>query len=117
MNKKKELTPYEKAIRSRIINLINEYCDGSQQRFVERTGLNKGSVSTYVNGKNTPSWENAEKIANAFNIEVDWVMATDILPSDVPSDEDKELINLFHSVDPGVRESVMTLLRYSKREL
>ena len=114
MKKSKELSPYEKIIQQRIVQLIEEYCEGSQQRFVERTGLNKGSVSQYVNGKNTPSYENAEKIASAFNIEVDWILALDFIPDGVDT-ESREFIDLFESADPEIQNAVLTLLKSSKR--
>ena len=118
MKKIKELSPYEKTIRNRLIKLINEYCEGSQSRFVERTGINQGLVSQYVNGKNSPSWETAVKIASAFNIDVGWVMATDTLPDDAApeTDEEREVIDLYHQADPAIRESVMILLKSSRRD-
>ena len=87
MNKKRELSPYEKIVRERIIDLINKNCNGKQSKFVERTGLNKGSVSQYVNGNNTPSWDNAQKIAAAFDIDASWVMENvkDIPPHELAS--------------------------------
>ena len=114
MKKMKELSPYEKIKQQRIIQLIEMYCDGSQQRFVERTGLNKGSVSQYVNGKNTPSYENAEKIASAFNVGVDWILAFDVIP-DGADVESREFIDLFESADPEIQNAVLTLLKSSKR--
>lgn len=74
MNKTKELSKYEKISVNRIKNLIQTRCDGSQKKFAEKTGLNVGSVSQYVNGKNTPSSLNAQKIAKAFDVEPEWVM-------------------------------------------
>lgn len=74
MNKTKELTRYERTSINRIKNLINTHCGGSQRKFAEKTGLNIGSVSQYVNGKNTPSNLNAQKIAKAFEVDPEWVM-------------------------------------------
>lgn len=74
MNKTKELNKYERISISRIKGLINTRCNGSQKKFAEKTGLNVGSVSQYVNGKNTPSSLNAQKIAKAFDVEPEWVM-------------------------------------------
>ena len=74
MNKTKELSKYEKISVNRIKNLIQTRCDGSQKKFAERTGLNAGSVSQYVKGRNVPSSLNAQKIAQAFDIEPEWVM-------------------------------------------
>lgn len=117
MKKKKELSPYENAIRKRIIKIIDDYCDGSQKAFVDRTGLNKGSVSQYVNGKNTPSWDNAKKIASAFNIDINWIMAVDIIPDgiDLPDDEvSSEALNLYkkyQAADPETRLVIERLLK------
>ena len=74
MDKTKELTKYERISRNRIKSLINTYCDGSQREFAKRTGLNIGSVSQYVNGKNVPSSKSAQKIADAFGVAAEWVM-------------------------------------------
>ena len=65
MEKKKTLSEYEEIARKRIKQLVDKYCNGSQQIFADRTGLNKASVSQYINGKNTPSTKTAEKIAAA----------------------------------------------------
>lgn len=74
MNKTKELSKYEKISVNRIKNLIQTKCDGSQKKFADRTGLNTGSVSQYVKGRNVPSSLNAQKIAKAFDVEPEWVM-------------------------------------------
>ena len=74
MEKKKTLSEYEEIARKRIKQLIDKYCNGSQQIFADRTGLNKASVSQYINGKNTPSTKTAEKIAAAFHCDPEWVM-------------------------------------------
>lgn len=117
MKKVKELSPYERAIMKRIVKLIDDYCDGSQKVFVDKTGLNKGSVSQYVNGKNTPSWENAEKIAAAFNIDASWVMAVDSIPDGVPDtipgapSEAIQLYEKYQAADPETRRVIERLLK------
>ena len=114
MNKTKELSLYEKTCRRRIESLINEYCGGNQKAFAERTGLNRGSVSQYVNGKETPSPENAKKIASAFNIDFEWIMGFDIIPDGV-SDEDSEqafeLYSKYQKASPEVRAAIELLLK------
>lgn len=74
MNKTKELSKYEQISIGRIKGLIQTKCDGSQKKFADKTGLNVGSVSQYVNGRNVPSNLNAQKIAKAFDVEPEWVM-------------------------------------------
>ena len=121
MNKTKELSPWEKTCMRRIKQLIDDYCDGSQQRFVEKTGLNKGSVSQYVNGKNIPSEANAQKIADAFNIDATWIMGYDVIPPGIEvSTEDHEqtadAIEWYHkflSADPETRIVIQRLLKDS----
>lgn len=78
MNKKSDLSHYERQSMERINQLISEYCDGSQQRFSEMTGINKGSISQYCNGKNTPSNLTAKKIADRFHLNPAWVMGFDV---------------------------------------
>ena len=90
MIKTKELSPWEKTCMQRIRKLIDDYCEGSQQRFVEKTGLNKGSVSQYVNGKNVPSLDNANKIASAFNIDSAWIMGLDVIPPGIEESYDPD---------------------------
>lgn len=74
MNKSKELTKFEQISRERIKSLIDLKCEGNQKEFAQRTGLNTGSVSQYVNGKNTPSSLTAKKIAVAFDLSPEWIM-------------------------------------------
>ena len=118
MNKTKGLSIFEQVCRDRIKKLINEYCEGSQQRFVDRTGLNKGSVSQYVSGKNTPSYSNAKKISEAFNVDIAWVMGQDIIPPAVDGRINEndviraiELYGRFQDSSPEVRAAVELLLK------
>lgn len=74
MENKDILDNAQKESRNRIAELIQEYCDGSQQRFVEKTGLKKSAVSQYVNGKRTITNLAATKIAATFNVSPTWVM-------------------------------------------
>lgn len=74
MNKSKGLAEYEEISIKRIKNLIQTRCGGSQKKFAEKTGLNIGSVSQYVNGRNVPSNLNCQRIARAFDLDPEWVM-------------------------------------------
>lgn len=78
MENKKMLENAKYNSRIRIIELIQDYCDGSQQRFVEKTGLNKGAVSQYVNGKKAPTNLAASIIGDTFNVSAAWVMGFDV---------------------------------------
>ena len=113
MKKTKELSPYEKICMNRIRKLIDEFCAGSQQRFVEKTGLNKGSVSQYVNGKNIPSESNARKIAEAFDVDIAWIMGYDAIPNGIirlPHEEAEKLYRRYMDAPPNIRAAVQALL-------
>lgn len=92
MNKKKEPSKFERQSRERIIFLINKYCYGNQQQFADVTGLNKASVSQYVNGRNTPSNVTASKIGKAFNVSPAWVNGFDVPMHDVKEPPAKNII-------------------------
>ena len=64
-------------VSERIQQLISEQCGGSQQVFAEKTGLTKGSVSQYVNGRNEPSKKTAGKIAEVFGVSAEWVLGAE----------------------------------------
>lgn len=75
---KREPTIIEKNSQNRIIKLIAEFCDGSQQIFAEKVGIGKSSVSQYVNGTNFPTNIRAAQIAESFNVSPMWVMGFDV---------------------------------------
>lgn len=119
MNKTKELSPWERTCMRRIQKLIDEYCDGSQQRFAEKTGLNKGSVSQYVNGKNVPSMANVEKISAAFGVDVDWILAYDAIPPGIEESHKideyqftQEAIELYERIQNLPQDKQIALQKY-----
>lgn len=71
---KKAATEYEKTSARRIRQLIDEYCDGKQQIFAEKTGIGKSSVSQYVNETNYPNNKTCGIIARTFGLNPMWVM-------------------------------------------
>lgn len=78
MDKKGSLNKYEKLTVDRLQWIVDNLCGGSQQELVDRSGINKGSLSQYLKGRNSPSNLNAKKIADAFNISPAWVMGFDV---------------------------------------
>ncbi len=74
MKKEKGLTPSEEVCRDRLLKLLVDRCDSKQSEFVKKTGLNQGSVSMYISGKNTPGKNSVSKIAKAFGVAPEWVL-------------------------------------------
>ena len=119
MNKKRELSPWEKTCTQRIRKLIDEYCDGNQKVCADKTGLNTGSVSQYVHGKNVPSLDNANKIAAAFNVDPSWIMGVDTIPPgvDEPNNYDemirtKEALELYERIQKLPQDKQIALQKY-----
>ena len=114
MKRISEPTKIEKQSRERIIRLIQDYCDGSQQRFVEKTGINKGSVSQYVNGSNVPSSLRAMKIADIFNVSPAWVMGFDVpmerSVAEEKAEQDVKLIRKFAKLNQRDKDLIMSMM-------
>lgn len=111
MDKKMTLSEYEEIARHRIQHLIDKYCYGSQQVFADRTGINKASVSQYVNGKNTPSSVTAEKIAKAFGCAPEWVMGFSSRDdSNDLADDERILVANYRKLSPIEKESINNII-------
>lgn len=57
---------------------LMEMYDYKQSDLVARTGLDKSTISYYVNGKREPAQDNIFIIAGAFDIEPAWLMGYDV---------------------------------------
>lgn len=111
MDKKMTLSEYEEIARHRIQHLIDKYCYGSQQVFADRTGINKASVSQYVNGRNTPSSVTAEKIAKAFGCAPEWVMGFSSRDdSNDLADDERILVANYRKLSPIEKESIRNII-------
>lgn len=49
-----------------------------QADLVERTGISKGALSSYISGKYVPKQNNIYKIAKALNVNEAWLMGADV---------------------------------------
>ena len=94
MKKQSGLNEYEKRTVERLQWIVDSLCGGSQQELVDRSGINKGSLSQYLKGRNSPSNLNAKKIADAFDINPAWVMGFDV-PMRNADDEPDEDVDQF----------------------
>lgn len=78
MEKKYELTKFEKQAQERVQLIVNQYCGGSQQKLADIASVNKASISQYINGKNVPSTFTAEKLCKPFGLNPVWLMGFDV---------------------------------------
>jgi len=49
-----------------------------QAEIVERTGINKGALSSYLSGRYKPKQENIYRLAEALNVNEAWLMGADV---------------------------------------
>lgn len=49
-----------------------------QTDLVERTGISKGALSSYIAGRYIPKQTNTYKIAKALEVDVSWLMGNDV---------------------------------------
>jgi len=63
--------------RLRLISAYNASGLKSAAELVEKSGVNKGSISQYINGLHIPSSNNAKKLAEVFGVNPLWLMAFD----------------------------------------
>ena len=49
-----------------------------QSELVEKTGISKGALSSYIAGRYIPKQTNTYKIAKALEVDVSWLMGNDV---------------------------------------
>ena len=55
-----------------------------QTDLVEKSGVNKGALSSYISGRYQPKQENIYRLAKALNVSEAWLMGADV-PMETPS--------------------------------
>lgn len=124
---------------SRIIKAMSD-AGISQQELANRTGINKSSISHYVNGSNEPGNKAAYAIAKVLDVDPLWLMGLDVEVHHVPARQigeisvparkkimevkvdvaqfraDSQLLKLFHNATPSAQESVIILLKNSQKK-
>ena len=63
--------------RHRLLEMM-QILNISQTDIVKRTGIQKSSLSNYVNGKRTPTQDQLSKIADPYGINPAWLMGYDV---------------------------------------
>lgn len=97
-----------------------------QVDIIEATGINKGSLSSYISGKYEPKQTNIFKIAKALDVNEAWLMGHDVpmdrkinntshKPSSIDfsrvlSQEEQTLLNKYRTIDNKGKHTVNTVL-------
>ena len=89
-----------------------------QKDIVDKTGLNKSTISNYCNGNRVPNQKNIAIISDAFDISPAWLMGYDVGMKRskeeskdyvVTLEEQKILVEL-QTIDPRDRELILSTL-------
>ena len=61
-----------------------------QVEIIEKTGISKGALSSYLSGRYVPKQNNIYKLAQVLNVNPAWLMGLDVPmdPAAVPTDQD-----------------------------
>lgn len=84
----------------------------TQQQLAQATGISQGNISDWKNGRSSPKLDALTKIADYFEVSVDYLIGHEKKPatsSSEPSEKDI-LYRAFCAADQGVQQSVLKLL-------
>lgn len=91
--------------------------DLKPQELADKSGVNKASISQYVNGKNKPSIENAMKMGKVLSVPPEWLMGYDFkeLPidnKDSLTDDEKDILIRYRNADEQTKLMVLRILAF-----
>ena len=121
------MTPFTS--KERIAELI-KIMEINQTEFCKRTGILKSALSNYLNGDRVPRQDQLKKIADAFDIDVGWLMGYDVpmkkksigkfdkhnINRPIFTEEEKVLIYHYRKVDAETKTFVKHLLKYTSEQ-
>ena len=85
----------------------------TQQELSNSTGLNKSSISQWVNGKNRPDSFSAYAISRVLNVAPEWLMGFEA-PQNGNNSELQKIIELYKNADENTQAVIKRLLGYEK---
>lgn len=65
------------SITAKRLQLALDNCKMNQQQLADKSGVNKASISQYINGSHAPSNISAGKIGKVLNVNPLWLMGFD----------------------------------------
>lgn len=88
-----------------------------QADLVEKTGISKGALSSYISGRYTPKQNNIYLIAKALDVNEAWLIGADVpmerqldpvlAPAPLPADQ-KQLNDIYTQLDSSNKKKVIT---------
>ena len=86
------------------------------QELADKTGINKASISQYINGSHAPSNLSAGKMSEILDVSPLWLMGFDVEITETKNttQEALELYDKYLRADPSVKEVIARLLKDSQ---
>lgn len=101
------------------LKILRKELGKTQEELGEIFGLSGASITGYETGKRFPDMETIIKMAQYFNVSVDYLL--DLTESRVPpgtvlgiSEEEREILNNLASMPDDYKVALKTILQYSK---
>ena len=103
------------------IKLVMQSRNLKQTELVEKTGISKGALSSYISGRYVPKQRNIHLLAQALSVSESWLMGYDV-PMEIPqvmieqsstanlSPIEKQIINAYRNSDDITKEMVYRTL-------
>lgn len=102
--------------KTRLQELLNYY-NLKRTEFMDRTGLDKSTVSLYLSGKREPGQNRISLIADAYNVNPAWLMGYDVPMQRVenptldrlsnPNEMQLEIVDKLNTLPPDMQERVL----------
>lgn len=108
---------------SKRIKLAMSIRNMKQSDLIDKTGISKGAISSYISGRYLPKQDNTYLIAKALNVSVEWLMGKDV-PMEpkspaAPGQENellKEHIKNYSQLIPEFRSLIDDLIKAAQEE-
>lgn len=79
------------------------------------SGVNEGAISQYRKGQYKASQQNLEKLANALNVPIPWLMGANIAsPFGVTASENPQIVTLGRLAKVASEEQLSQIINYTK---
>lgn len=94
--------------RYRLLNVIADRGITASE-LAKASGIDKGSISNYINGKYIPKQDKVYQLAKALGVDAGWLMTGDE-PVEKELSFDERLAVAYHLADSGTQAAVRKLL-------
>lgn len=105
------------AINSNFRNRLNEALEFRNMKPSELSrlsGVNEGAISQYRKGQYKASQHNLEKLANALNVPIPWLMGANVASPFEQANENIELQTLGRLAEKATPKQLKYIIQYTK---